>query len=93
MSSTRTLSPSLVTDLRATVAGAVVLPEDDAYEAARTVWNGRIDRFPAVVVRPASTDDVAAAVAFAREQGLPLAVRGGGHHVTGSALVDGGLVV
>lgn len=84
---------SLVSDLRAGVAGEVITPDDDAYHDARALWNGRIDRFPAIIVRVASTDDVAAAIEFAREQGLRIAVRGGGHHVTGSAVVDDGLVV
>lgn len=93
MSSTPTLDQSLVSDLRAAVSGEVVVDGDETYHDARAVWNGRVDRRPAAVVRVASTDDVAAAVGFAREHGLPLSVRGGGHHVSGSAVVDGGVVV
>lgn len=55
-----TADQSLVSDLRVLVAGAVVGPEDDAYDETRTLWNGRVDRFPAAVVRVASTDDVRA---------------------------------
>jgi FAD/FMN-containing dehydrogenase len=93
MSVTATLDPSLVSDLRTTVDGDVVTPDHDDYHAARAVWNGRIDRFPAAIVRVTSADDVAATLAFARANDLQIAVRGGGHHVTGSAVVDGGVVV
>ncbi|WP_251343870.1 FAD-binding oxidoreductase [Haloplanus halophilus] len=93
MSTFDTLDPSIATDLRDDVAGDVVGPGDDAYHAARTVWNGRIDRFPVAIARVASSADVAAAIRFARERDLPLSVRGGGHHVTGSAVVDGAVVV
>lgn len=94
MSTIRTpLNQSVVPDLRRAVTGDVITPDDDSYHDARAVWNGRIDRFPAVIVRVASTDDVVEAIRFARENDLELAVRGGGHHVTGSAVVDDGLVV
>lgn len=82
-----------VPELRRAVTGDVITPDDDAYHDARAVWNGRIDRFPAVIVRVASTDDVATAIRFARDNDLEIAVRGGGHHVTGSAVIDDGLVV
>jgi FAD/FMN-containing dehydrogenase len=87
------IDQTLVSDLRAAVTGTVVTPEDEGYHDARALWNGRIDRYPAVVVQVASTTDVAATIRFAREQDRPIAVRGGGHHVTGSALVDDGIVV
>ena len=93
MSTTPIPSESFVTDLRAAVEGDVTTPEDSGYEEARTLWNGAVEKHPAVFVRAAGTADVAAAIAAAREAGLPLSVRGGGHHVTGAALVDGGLVV
>lgn len=89
----RTPSESLVADLRAAVGGDVITSEDAAYEDACSLWNGAVDRRPALVVRATSTDDVATAVTFAREHDLQLGVRGGGHHVTGCALVDDGLVV
>ena len=75
------------------LAGDVITPEHPEYETARSVWNGMIDRRPAVIARCAQADDVAVAVRFARESGLPLAVRGGGHNVAGTAVVDDGIVV
>jgi FAD/FMN-containing dehydrogenase len=79
--------------LRAQLAGSVLLPSDTAYEAARQVHNGLIDRRPAMVVRCHGTADVQAAVRFGRERSLELAVRGGGHNVAGNAVCDGGLMI
>jgi FAD/FMN-containing dehydrogenase len=84
---------STLESLRAPIDGDVIVPGDAGFEEARTIWNAMIDREPAVVVRPKNADDVAEAVAFAREQGLPIAVRGGGHNVAGNAVVDEGLVI
>ena len=81
------------TALRAMVRGEVLLPDDDGYDAARTVWNAMIDRRPAVIVRAVGVADVVSAVNFAREAGLVLSVRGGAHNVTGSAVCDGGLML
>ena len=85
---TTELDHAAVDQLRSHLAGDVITPDHDAYHRARAVWNGRIDRFPAVIVRVASADDVAPALRFARDHQLQIAVRGGGHHVTGSAVVD-----
>ncbi|MFY4719655.1 FAD-binding oxidoreductase [Streptomyces sp. LaBMicrA B280] len=79
--------------LREDLAGDVLAPEDPGYDAARAVFNGMIDRRPAVIARCAGAADVVRAVRFARELDLPVAVRGGGHGVAGSALGDGALVV
>jgi FAD/FMN-containing dehydrogenase len=75
------------------VSGELVLPVSDEYESARRVWNGVIDRHPLGVLRCASVDDVRAGVAFARQHGIPLAVRGGGHNVAGHGTVEAGLVL
>ena len=73
--------------------GAVIRPQDAGYPAARRVWKGMIDRYPSMIVRPESSDDVAIAVTFARDRGLPLAIRGGGHNVAGSGVCDRGVVI
>jgi FAD/FMN-containing dehydrogenase len=75
------------------LTGDVIAPENPEYDTARRVWNGMIDRRPAVIARCADADDVATAVRFAHEHGLALAVRGGGHNVAGTAVVDDGLVI
>ena len=79
--------------LPATFEGEVLTPDSPEYDAARAVWNGAVDRRPAYVVRCAGTDDVRSAVRVARELGLPLGVRGGGHSAAGWAVPDGGLVI
>jgi FAD/FMN-containing dehydrogenase len=79
--------------LRAGVQGAVVLPADPGYAAARAIWNGAIDRRPACIVRCTGVADVVAAVGFARDQDLLVAVRSGGHGVGGHAVSDGGLMI
>jgi FAD/FMN-containing dehydrogenase len=74
-------------------AGELIQPGDARYETARRVWNGMVDRKPAMIARCAHEDDVVAALRFARERGLPVAVRGGGHNVAGNAVCDGGAVI
>jgi FAD/FMN-containing dehydrogenase len=76
-----------------TFQGTLIRPEDTAYEAARQLWNGAIDRRPALIAHCADERDAALTLAYALEAGLPVAVRGGGHNVSGSALVDGGVVI
>jgi len=85
--------PTAVEDLRGQVRGTVIGPEDPGYEQARKVHNGMIDRRPAGIVGCAGVDDVVAALAWAREQGLDVAVRGGGHSAPGFGTTDGGLVI
>src|SRR4051795_9619604 len=71
--------------------GTVMTPDHPAYDAARTVFNAMIDRRPAVIARCNTAVDVAAAIRYARSQQLEISVYGGGHGVTGSAIVDGGV--
>jgi hypothetical protein len=79
--------------LRQGIEGEVIRPRDPPYNEARRVWNGAIDRNPAVIVRCAAVSDVVAAVRFARERDLLVSVRGGGHGVGGHAICEGGLVI
>jgi FAD/FMN-containing dehydrogenase len=87
------LDPAAVERFRSTVRGAVFGPDSGEYEEARRVWNGMIDRRPALIARCAGVGDVQAALAFARAEGLAVAVRGGGHSAAGLATCDGGLVI
>jgi FAD/FMN-containing dehydrogenase len=82
-----------IDDLRAGVRGGVVTPGDDGYDEARAVYNAMHDRRPAAVVRCADSADVIAAVSYARDHGLDLAVRAGGHSVPGFGTCDDGIVV
>jgi FAD/FMN-containing dehydrogenase len=79
--------------LRSSVRGPVLRPGEPGFDEATLLWNGLIDKSPSVVVQPTGTADVAAAVRFSREHGVPLSVRGGGHSIAGTALVDGGLTI
>ncbi len=86
--------PSAAVDAFASsLRGQLLRPGDQGFEPARKVWNGMIDRRPALVARCAVDEDVVAGVNFARDNGLLFAVRGGGHGVAGHALSDGGLVI
>ncbi|MFN3653683.1 MAG: FAD-binding oxidoreductase [Armatimonadota bacterium] len=81
------------TGLRGRTQGELVVPSDEAYDGARQIWNGMIDKHPAAILQCAEAGDVIHAVCYAREAGMLLAVRGGGHNVAGNALCDGGLVI
>jgi FAD/FMN-containing dehydrogenase len=76
-----------------TVRGSVLTPGDSGYDEARSIWNALIDRRPALIVQCSGAADVVDAVNFAREQGLDLSIKGGGHNVAGNAVNDGGLVI
>jgi hypothetical protein len=88
-----TLEKSTIDELKASLRGRLIVPADEDYDAARTVYNAMIDRRPAAIARCADVGDVVSAVNFAREHRLPLAVRGGGHNGGGLGVVDDGLVI
>src|SRR5918994_3238945 len=88
-----TVDPRSKEVLRGEFRGALVQPNEEGYDEARRVWNGAIDRYPALIARCAGADDVVTAVRFARELDLLVSVRGGGHAVAGHAVCDGGLMI
>jgi hypothetical protein len=88
-----TIPRSAVREFRGSLRGALLLPGEEGYEPARRVWNGMIDRRPALIARCAGAADVISAVSFARAHDLLVAVRGGGHSVSGQSVCDGGLLV
>jgi FAD binding domain/Berberine and berberine like len=85
--------PTTIEQLRADLDGRLIGPGDDSYDDARTVFIGGVDRRPAAIVRPTSAEEVSRIVAVARDSGLPLAVRSGGHSGAGHGVVDGGIVL
>jgi len=85
--------PIDLSPLRDRFGGVLTTPKDPSYERERVLFNTRIRRRPEVLARCSSTEDVAAAVRFARDVGMPFAVRGGGHHACGFSLAENGLVV
>jgi FAD/FMN-containing dehydrogenase len=82
-----------IEELRATMSGPVIMPGDPDFDDRRRVWNADIDRHPAVIARCASAADVAAAIGFAREHQLEVAVRGGAHDTAGAGTCEGGMMV
>jgi FAD binding domain/Berberine and berberine like len=90
---TETIDAGSFAELRTRFRGALLRPGEDGYDEARRIWNGAIDRRPALIARSAGADDVAEALRFAGERDLPVSVRGGGHAVAGHAVVDGGMMI
>jgi hypothetical protein len=88
-----TIERSALEELRGQFRGALLRPEEEGYDEARRVWNGVIDRYPALIARCVGADDVVAAMRFARERDLLVSVRGGGHAVAGHAVCDGGIMI
>lgn len=82
-----------VEKLKSSLRGTLQLPGDEGYEVSRTVWNAMIERKPALVAKCAGVADIRQAVAFARDQGLLTAVKGGGHNIAGNAVCDGGFLI
>src|SRR6202162_1565362 len=87
------LEEAAVADFAAGLRGPLLRAGDAKYDEARTVWNGMIDRRPALIARCAGVADVIAAVRFARTHRILLSVRGGGHNITGNAVCEGGLMI
>jgi FAD/FMN-containing dehydrogenase len=88
-----TIDAGLLAALTGTFSGTVLLPDDDAYDDARRVHNGLIDRRPALIARCQGAADIADAIGIARSSGLEISVRGGGHNVAGRAVADGGVMI
>jgi FAD/FMN-containing dehydrogenase len=93
MSVTQSLDVASLEKLRKEFRGDLILPGDGDYDRARVVWNAIADRYPAIVARCTRVQDVIAAIRFAREHDLAIAVRGGGHSVAGFSTCDGGMVI
>lgn len=89
----QTIPDAVVAALRGAVVGEIFVAGDNGYDVARAVWNAMIDRHPSVIIRCKGTDDVVAAVNFAREMHLPVSIRGGAHNVAGHAVCDGGVMI
>jgi FAD/FMN-containing dehydrogenase len=87
------LDPTIATELAGQVSGPVVGPQDAGYDEARALYNGLIDRRPALIVRCRTRDDVVEALALARREGLEVSIRGGGHNVAGRAVTEGGMMI
>lgn len=83
------IEPETIDSLSAGLRGAVIRPGEDGYDAARSLWNGMIDRKPGLVIRALGTGDIQVAVNFARDNDLLMAVRGGGHQIAGLAVAEG----
>src|SRR2546422_6378647 len=93
MTVARTVDVASLASLQRSFRGQLILPGDGDYDASRVVWNGIADRRPAIVARCTRVDDVIAALRFARERDLLVAVRGGGHSVAGFSTCDGGMII
>jgi hypothetical protein len=90
---TTTLTEETAEVLRQRLRGPLLSREDAGFEEATRLWNGMIEKTPALIVQPTGTADIVAALDFARDHDLSLSVRGGGHNIAGTALADGGLTI
>jgi FAD/FMN-containing dehydrogenase len=90
---TAALDVTALSKFREGFAGEIVIPESPGYDAARIVWNGMIDRRPALIARPTDVADVLTALRFAREHEFVIAVRSGGHSIPGLSTCDDGIVI
>ncbi len=89
----KSIDSARIESLRGALCGPLLQPGDTGYDESRTIWNAMIDRRPALIARCTGAADVMLAVHFARENGLLLAVRGGGHNIAGNAVCDGGMMI
>src|SRR5512147_1418370 len=89
----KTLPMGSIERLKGKVAGKVILPADPEYNESRTIWNAMIDRRPAVIVRCTGATAVSHSISFARENGLEISIRGGGHNIAGNAVCDDGVMI
>lgn len=89
----KSIDGASIESLKAALRGALLRPGDAGYDESRTIWNAMIDRRPALIARCTGAADVMLAVNFAREHGLLLAVRSGGHNIAGNAVCDGGMMI
>jgi len=90
---TSLLKDSLIQEFKAHLQGALLQPGDTGYDEARKIWNGMIDKRPALIARCLGAADVIHCVNFARDNTLLVSVRGGGHNLAGNAVCDGGLMI
>jgi FAD/FMN-containing dehydrogenase len=84
---------SKIDSLKTGFKGTVIVQGDGEYEEARKIWNGMIDKRPAIIAKCSGTQDVVQALGFARDNGVPIAVRGAGHHIAGNSICNDGLVI
>ena len=89
----RIVSDAMIARLRGDLAGTAIVPGEPGYDEARTIWNAMIDRRPGLVIRAAGVADIRAAVDFARDNGLMIAIRSGGHQIAGLAVADGAMML
>ncbi len=89
----KVIEKAVVEELAASLRGRLLLPTSEGYDAARKVWNGMIDKRPALIARCTCTEDVQASVQLAREHELLVSVRGGGHNYAGKSVCDDGLMI
>jgi FAD/FMN-containing dehydrogenase len=89
----KTLELSIMPSLKTRLRGQAILQQDELYDEARRVWNGRIDKYPFMIVRCLDVTDVLAAIEFAKDWNMPVAVRSGGHSMVGYSVLDGGIVI
>lgn len=87
------LENTIIEKIKTRFNGQVILPGDAGYDESRAIWNAMFDRKPAIILKARNADDVASAVKFGRDNGLLIAVKGGGHNSAGNAVCDNGLVI